>query len=90
MIIINILETIDTNYTDEDNYICSLEFVKSQDLTEMLLVGIGGKDTSELQIYVKKNDKNNSYILKNSLQFEDQNTYNSTMTTDKYMFVKAY
>lgn len=79
-------ETIDTN--NKRNKICSVEFVKLENLTEILLVG--GRKNFGLQIYFRqKNNNKSKHILKNTLQFEDQDTYNSTIITDKHIFVKA-
>lgn len=87
-IISNTTETIDTKNNGSYDEIGSVEFVKLEDLSEILLVG--GKNNFGLQIYVKQN--NSKYVLKSTLQFEENNkyTFNSTITTNKYMFVKAY
>lgn len=90
---INFEETIDTNNTNEVAKICSVEMIKLQNVIQILLVGIGHKNYSELQIYQKQsNDKNNKYVFKNTLQFEDNGKYinNSTITTNNHIFVKAY
>lgn len=89
---INILETIDTNYTT--GLICSVDFVRSENRTQMLLVGIGeyNNNNFELQIFVKQNNynENNNYVFRNSLQFEDTNVYSAIIMTNKHIFVKAY
>lgn len=78
----NNAETIDTGHPD--NQIGSIEFIKSENSNKILLVG--GCDSFGLQIYHKINNK---YVFKNKLWFEDKNTFSSTITTNKYMFVKA-
>lgn len=85
--IVNISETINTNKTNYFNGICSVEFVELQNLVQILLVG--GQNKFGLQIYLKQNN-NTKHILQNTLEFEDNNKSNSTITTDKYIFVKGY
>jgi hypothetical protein len=97
-IICNFQETIHTNNKGNDA-IGSVELVKLKDFSQMLLVG--GRDNFNLQIYLnninnnesKNCDRNDKFVLKNTLQFEDNGTgiesYNSTITTDEHVFVKA-